>query len=62
MRKFVTHQGDIAEVSRTRTKPYKYKVKFTFRGGVHLAVEGLEESDVGGVLNKHGDLWIEKAI
>ena len=62
MRKFVTHQGDIAKVSRTRTKPYKYKVKFTFRGGVHLTVEGLEESDIGGVLNKHGEFWVEKNI
>lgn len=63
MRRFVNHRGDIAQISRTRTKPYKWKVKFKFRGGCDLTVEGLEESDVGAVLNKHGDgIWIEKAI
>lgn len=62
MRKFVNHQGDIAKVSRTRTKPYKWKEKFKFHGGVKLTVEGLAESDVGAVLNKHGEFWVEKNI
>ena len=63
MRKFVNAQGDIAKISRTRTKPYKWKVEFKFHCGGHSTFKGLEESDVGTVLNKHAvGYWTEKAI
>ncbi len=63
MRKFVNYQGETVEITKTRTKPHKWVIRFKSPKGDVTCIEKVDsEDEIGGVLNKHGDgLWIEQA-
>lgn len=63
MRKFVNYQGETVEITKTRTKPRKWVIRFKSPKGDITSIKKVDsEDEIGGVLNKHGDgIWIEKA-
>ena len=63
MRKFVNYQGETVEITKTRTKPRKWVIRFKSPKGVLVKMVRVDSEDkIGGILNKHGDgLWIEQA-
>lgn len=63
MRKFVNYHGETVEITKTKTKPFKWVIRFKSPKGVLVKMVRVDsEDEIGGVLNKHGDgIWIEKA-
>ena len=63
MREFVNYQGETVEITKTKTKPFKWVIRFKSPKGDVTRIEIVDsEDEIGGVLNKHGDgIWIEKA-
>lgn len=61
MRKFVTSQGNEALVRPIENGKYRVRIK-DCNGTVIVSEVVDNESDVGGILNRHGEFWVEKNI
>ena len=60
MRRFVTSQGDVAIVRPLSNG--KVSVRIRSCKGVTVVSKVVDEFDVGGVLNQHGEFWKEQAV
>ena len=60
MRRFVTSQGDVAIVRPLSNG--KVSVRIRSCNGITVVSKVVDESDVGGVLNQHGEFWKEQAV
>ena len=60
MRRFVTSQGDVAIVRPLSNG--KMSVRIRSYKGITLVSKVVNESDVGGLLNQHGEFWKEQAV
>lgn len=60
MRRFVTAQGDIAIVRPLSNGQMRVRIRNS--KGVTVVSKVVDESDVGGVLNQHGEYWKEQVV
>lgn len=60
MRRFITPQGDVAIVRPLSNG--KVNVRIRNCKGLTVVSKVVDESDVGGILNQHGEFWKEQAV
>lgn len=60
MRRFITPQGDVAIVRPLKNN--KASVRIRNSKGITVVSKVVDESDVGGVLNQHGEYWKEQPV
>ena len=60
MRRFITPQGDVAIVRPLSNGQMSVRIRSC--KGVTIVSKVVDESDVGGLLNQHGEFWKEQAV